>query len=185
MCDYHEVFAGEKVTSADMLAVREERIDIQKELLGATDEYSLVFATMSIPGPIKNSEVLEDVFLDLIEAVEQVVVEQDTLANLYRNGKTGPEYYLLTSLKAEEVKAAMIEIEEHHPLGRLANLDVVCMRKNNLVDITRTDLDLAKRSCLICKRSAKTCARGRSHSISKMYEKIAEMIQVNGKVLVE
>ena len=62
---------GERVTLAEMLAVREKRVAIQRELLSSQKEDSLLMALMNIPGPIKNNPKLEAVFTAVLERIEE------------------------------------------------------------------------------------------------------------------
>lgn len=169
------MFNGEKVTLIEMLDAREQRAMTQKELLETAPNASLLSATMNIPGEIKNSPMLTEVFLEVIEEVEQRLLDQVPIVNFYRNEKTGPEYYLAVSLSPEELKHRMVAIEQTHPYGRLVDLDVIWNEKE-LNSIHRGDLGLDSRRCFICQKDAKICGRNRTHSIEEVQEKIKEII---------
>ncbi len=113
------------MTLTDMLQARENRSSLQRELLAADEKAALLVATINIPGPVKNSAPLTAVFEELITEIEEAVKELIPLANLYRSLETGPEYYLVLPTDPYELKRLMVQIETHHPYGRLVDLDVL------------------------------------------------------------
>ena len=50
------LFEGPEVSLAEVLAAREQRAKRQKELLESAPQYTLLSATMNIPGPVKTSD---------------------------------------------------------------------------------------------------------------------------------
>lgn len=172
-----QFFSGSKVNLMDMLTAREQRAATQKELLAASCQEVLLSATMNIPGPVKNSPGLEEVFLQVTEKVEDVLADITHSVNLYRNEKTGPEYYLMAPLTKEELKKRMVAIEETHPYGRLVDLDVLWLENGVLHSISRQDLGEPSRSCLICQENAKACGRARKHTVAEMQAKIIEIVE--------
>ena len=95
-------------------------------------------------------------------------------------GPAGPELMELVGLAPEELKRRMTGIEQDHPLGRLADLDVLGRGDAAPRSVSRTELGLPPRRCLICDGEAKSCARSRAHTVHEMQEKIAEIIQQGG-----
>ena len=168
---------GERVTLEEMLDVREKRVAIQRELLSSQKEDSLLMALMNIPGPIKNNQQLEAVFAAVLERIEEVLGNDLPQASLFRNLKTGAEYFILSPLTPAQLKEKMVTIEETHPFGRLFDLDVLWMEGNELKSISRTELGLNTRRCFICNRDAKDCGRSRRHTIEEMQDAISKIIQ--------
>ena len=99
-----------------------------------------------------------------------------------RPGPAGPELMELVGLAPEELKRRMTGIEQDHPLGRLADLDVLGRGDAAPRSVSRTELGLPPRRCLICDGEAKACARSRAHTVYEMQEKIAEIIQQGGHI---
>ncbi|MGY3748846.1 citrate lyase holo-[acyl-carrier protein] synthase [Vagococcus acidifermentans] len=163
------------VTLDDMLAAREQRAAIQRQLLQETVHVSLLSATMNIPGPVKNSQKLTDSFLTVIDAVEDQLAEHNIICQFSRHERTGPEYYLVLQLPPEMLKKQMVAIEETHPLGRLMDLDVWWF-DGEIKQMSRVDIGFPARRCLICSRDAKECSRSRRHSVAELQDKITEII---------
>ena len=69
------LFEGPEVSLAEVLAAREQRAKRQKELLESAPQYTLLSATMNIPGPVKTSDELEAVFKGLTDEVERAVAD--------------------------------------------------------------------------------------------------------------
>lgn len=181
---------GLQVDLLMMLEAREHRSNTQVQLLSSKPQASLLSATMNIPGPVKTSRRLREVFEEVLDAVHtHPSLKQATIfSKIYREKATGPEYYLLVDLPAKDLKAAMIEVEESHPWGRLLDLDVLYCeveQDQNQPDsmtlqihgTSRSDLNLASRRCLICEDDAKACGRSRKHSIEEMQAAITQLIE--------
>lgn len=177
------VFAGPEAALPDMLCARERRAARQREMLaGAGVGESLLSITLSIPGPHKTSDVLERVFDALVSEVDRALEGVPVRDRLRTGGVSGPELLMLVELDARELKRRMVDIEQAHPLGRLADLDVLGRTGDTFGSVSRTELGCPPRSCLICDGEAKACARSRAHTVSEMQEKIAEIIQQGGYI---
>ena len=174
---FDDLFNGPVISLEEMLESREERAAMQQELLHAHSQSSLLCATMNIPGPVKTSVKLEDIFKTITEAIEQELTGISPNANLYWEKNTGLEYYLLLPLDPKELKSRMVQIEEGHPYGRLLDLDVLWQDGEKIKSISRQELGFAPRRCFICEKDAKECGRSRTHSIVEMQQAIAEIVE--------
>lgn len=158
------------VDMMEILQAREERVHRQMELL-AEYKSPLVCFTMNIAGPIKNSEEIAWGFqygsrlllrqLDRIRA--RVLYRQTAYAD------TGNEAYVVVDYDPDELKACMVELEDHLELGRLFDLDVLVPGGRKL-ERTR------ERGCLICGRAGKSCARSRAHSVEELQSKTRDIL---------
>lgn len=171
------LFAGTEVHLSEMLEARELRGKTQRELLSADTEEVLLSATMNIPGPVKHSEKLSQVFHSIMDEIEEAVNDVTPLVNLFREEPTGVEYYLLVPLSREELKRRMVKIEETHAYGRLVDLDVLSMNGEEMQPLSREALNLPPRKCFICDNNAKVCGRSRSHTIEEIQTKIIEIVE--------
>ena len=68
---------------------------------------------------------------------------------------------------------AAIRLEESHPLGRLWDIDVF---QDSPEAVSRETVGAERRTCLLCGRDAKECARSRRHDIRKLQDKVTEII---------
>ncbi len=69
---------------------------------------------------------------------------------------------------ASRLKERLMETEEHHPLGRLMDLDVLYLAGGKLRRIGRTGLGRPPRKCFLCPRAALECRRERRHAPSEL-----------------
>lgn len=168
---------GQQVSLFEMLAARENRVKIQSELLQQQSSSSLLCATMNIPGPVKMNEIIEDVFQEMREVIQQKVKDAQIYQSIYLPLKTGPEYYLLTNLNPMELKRRMVEIEETHPCGRIFDLDVAGVISGEVKNFSRRELNLLPRRCLLCDQSAKECGRTRRHDLLELQQEIIKIIK--------
>lgn len=173
----NSVFDGPAVDLMSMLDARESRVRVQQKLLEANPTNAMLSATMNIPGEVKTSEVIREVFTTVIEAAERVLSDIIVTGQEYRDLPTGPEYYLTLPLTSVELKQRMIQLEQNHPWGRLLDLDVLWLKDGTLTSVSRETLNLPARTCFICNENAKDCGRSRRHSVSQMQQVIADLIQ--------
>ena len=158
----------------DLLIAREERAARQA---AAVAEFAapLVSITMVIPGPSKDGWLprrLMEVALNRIDALIRrkrwPLLSREVF---WRN--TGPEALYVLDLDAQVLKSATTDLEEHHPLGRLWDLDVITASGTGL---SRLQLGRPARRCLLCSRPARECGRSRRHSLPELLGKIRNMV---------
>lgn len=153
-----------------MLAAREERAARQAAWL---KEYAcpLLSFTLNIPGPIKTSPDLRQGFEDGRVALEGRLraAQLPCIAQMEVHNVTGDEALLAIDGDAAEIKRICTEIEEHHPLGRLFDLDVLAE------DGTKLSRPLPRR-CLLCTEQAQVCARSRRHSVEELTAEIERLL---------
>ncbi len=169
-------FSGNEVSLEEMLNARERRVSRQGSLLNEYPNATVLLATMNIPGPVKNSAMLSRVFSQVIDQIKQELRCYQFLKVLEFDLKTGPEFYAVVACSPQFLKKKMVEIEETHPYGRLLDLDVHYLA-DGLQSISRQDISLPARKCLICQDEAKVCGRQRRHSVKEMQTKIIEIIE--------
>ncbi|MBI9094937.1 MAG: citrate lyase holo-[acyl-carrier protein] synthase [Sphaerochaeta sp.] len=152
-------------TLEQILKGRDDRFAMQTSLI---ERYRapLVTCTMNIPGPHKNSDLIQACFDKAMEAFIQR--NQGVLEEVARQPKeTGPERYFIvlggTNLYA--LKRRLAFFEQVFPLGRWLDLD---LKDSDGKAITRKDIALEQRRCLLCHRPAKECARSERHSLEEL-----------------
>ena len=80
---------------------------------------------------------------------------------------------LFRSMPALEAKRLCCSIEDGHPLGRLMDIDVIVEGK----PLSREDIGLAARHCLLCEKPARECMRAHNHSPEEIQDTIDRMVQ--------
>ncbi|MCR5288860.1 MAG: citrate lyase holo-[acyl-carrier protein] synthase [Treponema sp.] len=167
------------VTVAQMAQAREERAFLQKQLLD-TYHKPLVCFMLNIPGPVKVRPEYRPVFdaglqkiLTACKAHDIAVLEQKT-----RYPVTGYEFYAVLDAQPLIIKKELSVLEEETPIGRLYDIDVLTP---DLQKISREELGLPPRKCLICNNDAHVCGRNRTHTVAQMIEAIFHLIQSDSK----
>ncbi len=153
-----------------ILDSREKKSKKQGDLL-ARYKTTLISYGVNSPGIYKDSELYNNIFMVGYEKILDILRKNDILIDYDRSFKkeTGPEGYLAVDADARLVKKLMCEIENEHDLGRIFDIDVFDRDFNQL---SRTELGLEKRKCLICDEEARSCIRTRKHSYQELIEKI-------------
>ncbi|MCC5909073.1 MAG: citrate lyase holo-[acyl-carrier protein] synthase [Clostridiaceae bacterium] len=154
-----------------VLEAKEERATYQKQLI-AQHQLPLVSLTLNLPGGYFQYSHWEEVMKKAIEATDDVF-DKDVILKDTRVGKWGPEGFWVIMLPIAEVKKKTIVIEEHHPLGRLFDVDVISLDGNS---ISRRDFDIEGRKCIVCNNSAVDCYVGKRHTGEELKSKIDEII---------
>lgn len=156
----------EEVSLQDMLDARERRAMAQRRLLR---EYGcpLVCFTLNIPGPVKVPPLAPAAFLEGCRRIEKAL-DQLGLAPAAREEvreKTGWEAICCVPGRPEEIKAKMAAAEDQDRLGRLFDIDVIRLDGTK---VSREELGLPPRTCLLCGRPAHQCSRSRSHGLDQL-----------------
>lgn len=158
------------ITLEQLLDSRDRRVQHQNELLSAFPGCSLICLTVQLPGPVKRSReslVVGGAGLAALLGVFGSVLRHAQVRDL----ETGYEAFLLVPLPALEVKKRCCRIEDEHPLGRLMDIDVLPG------PISRADIGLEPRCCLLCDNEARYCMRAHTHTTEELLAKIAKMVE--------
>lgn len=159
----------------DILAAREQRVKRQRDAL-AQWKLPLISVTLVIPGPQKNSEMARIIMKEAIKDINSVcnrqgwtIISFDEISPI-----TGPEALYVVNADARPLKQALAEQEEVHQLGRLWDLDVI---DRNGVAISRSELGMEQRKCLVCNEPGHVCARSAAHALPEIMHVIEEKVK--------
>ena len=161
--------AGE-VTLNQMLEARERRAARQRALL---EQYRLplVSFTMNIAGPVKNSPSVYRGFQMgralLFGQLKRLKLEPVHAEEIHED--TGCEGLYVIDMRPDALKSLCCELEERISLGRLFDFDVLTP------DGQKLDRPNG-RTCLLCGRPAKDCARSRTHSVEQLQRKTHDIL---------
>lgn len=165
---------GKEITMNEMLEARELRAVKQRELL---EHYgmTLISFTLNIAGPVKTSALIEKTFNEgRMQIGYRCTAERFEIIHREENhSECGWELFAVLNAPAKSVKAAMCRLEERSGLGRLFDIDVIDADGHK---VSRTELGLEGRRCLICGESAAACGRSRRHSVAQLQQRTAEII---------
>ena len=148
-----------------MLEAREKRVQRQDELL--RDCSCLVCFTMNIAGPYKISPCIERAFAEGMIKITHLLQQNGINAekSIRITEKTGVEGYIALQQNPLDIKRLMVQIEDNFVLGRLFDIDVI---KPNGEKVSRADIGMNGRNCMICGSEGSACARSRRHSVEEL-----------------
>lgn len=157
-------------SASSFLDARDSRQEALTQALSAGHR-AVLFLSLNIPGREKSPPGSGAIFLWALAALGSrfpglalPAPERDAL---------GP--YAIIGLDCDPVLAKMrcIELETAHPAARLIDLDVY---PASGVQISRSALDLARRTCLLCDQPAVECMRGKRHRFDEVVAKAHELL---------
>jgi len=165
---------GTAVSLEQMLAAREQRAARQAAALARFDK-PLVSMTVVMPGPVKDGWLPRHVLEVALQELEAVSSARRwlVLAHQVWQQETGPEALYVIDVEAQLLKSATVELEDHHPLGRLWDLDVIAPRRGGL---SRRERGSPARRCLVCEQPAFACGRSRRHPIEALLNTIRKIV---------
>ena len=162
----------DEVTLEDMLSARESRAMHQSELIDRYD-MPLISFTVIMPGSIKRNAFSKKIFSMGKEALEKALCPYGIKFFDEKDQKTGYEAFYCVDLPAETLKRITVDIEDGSRVGRLFDLDVISKDKT---PISRSELGLGERLCLICDRPAHACSRSHLHSTEELLKEIERVL---------
>ncbi|WP_238918559.1 citrate lyase holo-[acyl-carrier protein] synthase [Clostridium sp. YIM B02555] len=164
----------EKQVLEQILDAREKRAEKQRELINIYQN-TLISFTLNIPGVEKQNPTFTNIHKKGIELLEEELSKQNIklLCKIVQTTADGDEAFLVVDAGQWVIKRITTAIEESHKLGRLFDFDVI---NKNAEQVSRSEIGLHLRKCLLCNNSAKACGRSRNHSVSELLDKIYELI---------
>jgi len=169
-----EIATATAVSLEQMLVAREDRAARQSAALARFGQ-PLVSISVVMPGPMKDGSLPRHV----LELAQQQLIalarrrKWPVLSREVRRPETGPEAIYVIAVKPVVLKAATVELEDEHPLGRLWDLDVIAPGQGKL---SRRALALPARRCLVCDRPAFECGRSRRHPLDELLNTVRSIV---------
>lgn len=150
-----------------ILDAREARVERMEKL---REEYPLpsVVVRCNYPGADKANPTSRRVVEVLREEVERILggdIKKIERIDSYE----GLTYIYMVEGDTGKLKEKMVELEEGHPYGRLADIDVY---HEDGRGIGRREIGRSPRRCYICQEEAHLCVRGRKHTLEELEEYI-------------
>jgi holo-ACP synthase len=169
----NEYFTGREQSLNDILEARDRRVEYQEQLINRYHS-TMVSYKLNIPGPVKYNSLIKRIFDEGLSVfkhnLEQASIKTIDETAWYKD--SGPEYFAVFYLEASEIKRITSQIEEIHALGRLYDFDVLDSQGRQ---VSRQELGIGIRKCLLCESSAFECGRSRRHEISELINYIEIM----------
>ena len=156
------------VTLEQMLSAREMRAERQY-ILNRKYGLPLLSFTLNIPGPVKNSPLIRRAFHAGLVALEPLIPAEYIRERIITDEVTGCEGLFAVDMEPETLKRITTELEDHHPLGRLFDLDVL---DRKMWKLDRDLVDGGDRGCLVCGAPGRDCASRRLHSVQELQKAV-------------
>ena len=158
-----------EISLQDILDARENRARRQAALL-SIHSGALICFTMNIAGPVKHSPLIEAGFRLGQQRLKRCFARQYEEEHL---APTGCEYYCIVAGDPEAVKRQTAQMEDSTPAGRLFDMDALTARGK----ISREQVGLAPRKCLLCDGDARICGRSRAHSVQALQAETTRLLR--------
>jgi holo-ACP synthase len=161
---------GVGVSLTQMLDRREQRVADQQALLKRFGRPP-VQLTLVTPGPVKDTTQAHFVFDQGLVALQQALqlAGHVVLAQQGSYGVTGPEMLMVIDAEPLFIKGTVLQIEEQHALGRLWDVDVLDLTGSS---VSRQQLGVPARRCLLCDEPAHACSRSGQHALTDLQRAI-------------
>lgn len=166
---------GSDVSLLALLNARDKRASRQQTLL-ETYQQPVLSLTINAMGGVKRNPLLDYVFKQALKALERLF-KAENITPIYQKitqADTGNEAIFSVNIPAYELKKYCVNLETITPLARLWDMDVIDL---NGKPISRSDLGIPPRRCLICAENAKVCARQRSHSMADLMSTLQTLVK--------
>ena len=173
-------FTPYPVSVEDMMRARDERVQVQNEMLAAAASFpaptALLSFGMNIPGAVKQTPLIRSGFLFGKEQLTALLQREDYALLLTRELRrvSGDSWLCLVGAPPEAVKRLAVSLEDSEPLARLFDIDVLDSTGRKL---SREDFSLPPRRCLLCEEAAIVCARSRVHSVEALFSRCEALLR--------
>ena len=167
-----------------------ERRWLEKQQLARHFHASVLSLCLNIPGPDKNPPGVEEAFARVQTTLREAHASEVQRMKKVRHGccaailhevtgagADGPTWLMVSSLSGLALKRMAVRLEGEHPLGRLADIDILTKRGEA---VSRADIGLPPRSCFLCGEPAVLCRRGKRHSQAMLMEFVASLLENAG-----
>lgn len=162
------------VTLTELLDSRDRRHQRQLDYLKKYPNDTLLVLTIVMPGSVKRNHLSLITAHAAVDAINNNF-NNDIIESEIRDLITGYEAFFVVKKTSEESKRIACNIEDTHPLGRLFDIDIL---SSNGIPVSRTQLQIQPRRCLICGDDARVCMRTQKHNYDQLLEHINNMVNV-------
>ena len=168
------------VSVEDMMRARDERVQVQNEILAAAAAFpaptALLSFGMNIPGAVKQTPLIRNGFLFGKARIQELLKREGFSCLLTRELRrvSGDTWLCLVGAPPEAVKRLAVALEDSEALARLFDIDVLDCKGRKL---SREDFSLPPRRCLLCEEAAVVCARSRAHSVEALFSRCETLLR--------
>lgn len=168
-----ELASHHAVSIPELLVSRDERQARQHVWL-KRHPVPLVSFTVVAPGPIKDSEVTRRIFNHGVTALRALAAKQgwQIQEQAALVSASGPEGMLSIAAPARDSSSPPLSLNIVI-LSGVMDIDVLTPEGEIL---SRRDYSLPPRRCLLCEQSAAVCARGKTHQLTDLLNRMEALL---------
>jgi holo-ACP synthase CitX len=155
----------------DILNAREQRAKHIENLLQTYKKNTVVILKLNVVGQHKNPQYVQFVLRVFNNYIKKQFLDK-IMDSAYIKSDDGHYFYYIIHEQAQTVKRKTIVLEECCPLGRLTDIDVY---SDEIVN--RSTLNHPQRTCFICEKDARICARNKTHSEKEINRKTRQIVE--------
>lgn len=157
---------GKTVALEEMLNAREYRQYLQQTLIQQYQQ-PLISFTLNIVGPLKVFPLVMQAYQEGLSSIRNHC-KANGLSILHFEEirkNTGYEGFFVVPCHPIKLKKIISQLEQTSSLGRLFDIDII---KLDGTKVSRTEIQLPERTCLLCNKNAFECSRSRAHSVEEL-----------------
>lgn len=159
-----------------ILEDREKRYELVLNLI-QKHKMTVLCGKINYCGNDKNSVEVKKAFGILLENLKANFTTWTRYTEII-NGYDGPAVLMVLDMNLFKAKELGIRIEEKMPIGRVFDIDIYKVDGNS---VSRADINIEPRKCLICDMDGRVCMRLGKHTLNDIKCKINSIIKDNGE----
>jgi holo-ACP synthase len=138
------------------------------EVLELIDKYKLpvLCGKVNYPGNNKNNREVHKAFNILTKLLMEAFTSEAVVSRIIA-GSDGPAHIMVLRMNSFKAKDIAVSIEENNEIGRVFDIDIYM---ENGMSISRSDMNLASRKCIICEEDSRICTKLSRHSLEEVLE---------------
>ncbi|MBR0576969.1 citrate lyase holo-[acyl-carrier protein] synthase [Proteiniclasticum sp. BAD-10] len=141
--------------------------------LHRTFQQPVITLRVNYPGMNKSNAITRSVIAEVAEAFE-AIMKNKVVKKEPCETPEGPTIFYVVKGDAPTLKENTIYLEQHHDLGRFADIDVFDVDEE--YPISRMELSYEPRTCFLCKEPASVCTREKRHTQEELIAFIEEHV---------
>lgn len=157
-----------------VMSGREERAAGQSSMLSSGPNRFVCQISLNVPGFPKRLDG-DEAFIEKLASDLVIKICRQPIGKVKLENGAGLALLMLFDGGCEAARGAKlagIAIEENGERGRIADIDVIT--ENG--PLSRSDLGLGPRQCLLCGKASKECARERCHTYEELRTKTQSLL---------
>lgn len=165
----NKLLIGKTVSLEEMLDAREYRQSVQQRLIREF-QLPIISFTLNIVGPLKVFPLVIQAYQEGLASIRNHCKANGISISHFEEicEHTGHEGFFVVSCQPIKLKKIISQLELTSSLGRLFDIDII---KIDGTKVSRTEINLPERTCLLCNKNAFECSRSRAHTVEELIQR--------------